>query len=69
MKTLCLERTLHIMLSRPIGPCIRKNRWTAGILSMLVSNVEQPWLSVGSWCRDLILENSDDGWKRKAGGE
>ena len=59
MKTLCLESTLHIMLSRPIGPCIRKNRWTAGILSMLVRNVEQPWLSVGSWCRDLILENTD----------
>ena len=24
MKTLCLESTLHIMLPRPIGPCIRK---------------------------------------------
>ena len=62
MKTLCLESTLHIMLSRPIGPCIRKNRWTAGILSMvhLVRiDVEQPWLSVGSWCSDLMLENSD----------
>ena len=62
MKTLCLESTLHIMLSRPIGPCIRKNRWTAGILSMLQlvrNNVEQPWLSVGSWCSDLMLENSD----------
>ena len=35
MKTLCLESTLHIMLSRPIWPCIRKKGWTAGILSML----------------------------------
>ena len=59
MKTLCLESTLHIMLSRPIGPSIRKNRWTAGILSMLVRNVEQPWLSVDSWPRDLMFENSD----------
>ena len=60
MKTLCLESTLHIMLSRPIGPCIRKNRWTAGILSMLVrKDVEQPWLSVDSWPRDLMFENSD----------
>ena len=48
MKTLCLESPLHIMLSRPIGLCIRKNRWTAGILSMLqlVRN-EQPWLGFG----------------------
>ena len=49
------------MLSRPIGPCIRKNRWTAGILSMLQLvriDVEQPWLSVGSWCSDLMLEKN-----------
>ena len=63
MKTLCLESTLHIMLSRPIGPCIKKNRWIAGILSILQlvrSDVEQPCLAVvGSWRRDLAPENSD----------
>ena len=63
MKTLCLENTLHIMLSRPIGPCIKKNRWIAGILSILQlvrSDVEQPCLGVvGSWRRDLAPENSD----------
>ena len=31
MKTLCLESTLNIMLSKPIWPCIKKNWWIAGI--------------------------------------
>ena len=61
------------MLSKPIGPCIRKNRWTAGILSMLQLvriDVEQPQLSVGSWRHDLVLETqTSDGRTRKAGGE
>ena len=61
MKTLCLESTLHIMLSRPIGPCIKKNRWIAGILSILLvrSDVEQPCLAVVGRRRDLAPENSD----------
>ena len=62
MKTLCLESTLHMMLSRPIGPCIKKNRWIAGILSIQLvrSDVEvAPCLAVGSWRRDLAPENSD----------
>ena len=74
IKTLCLESTLHIKLSRPIVPCIKKSRWTAGILSMLQlirSDAEQPWLAVvGSWRRDLVPENSDfwrmdkESWER-----
>ena len=62
MKTLCLESTLHLMLSRPIGLRTRKNRWTAGIFSMLQlvrNDLEQPWLSEGSWCSDFMLKNSD----------
>ena len=63
MKTVCLESTLHIMLSRLIARCIKKNRWTAGILSMLQlvrSDVERPWLAVvGSWRRDLVPKNLD----------
>ena len=50
IKTLCLESTLHIRLSRSIGPCIRKNRWTAGILSMLQlirSNDGLQWWAAG----------------------
>ena len=60
MKTLRLESTdSNIMLSRPIGP-IKKNRWIAGILSMLRSDMEQPCLAiVGSRHRDLAPENSD----------
>ena len=58
------------MLSRPIGP-IKKNRWIAGILSMLRSDMEQPCLAVvSSWHRDLAPENSDfwrmdkESWER-----
>ena len=65
MKTLCLESTLHIMLSRPIGPCIRTvNSWNnAGILSklqLIKNDVERPCLAVGgSWRRDLVPEKLD----------
>ena len=55
IKTLCLESTLHIRLSRPIVPCI-KNRWTAGILSMLQLIRSNHGL-VGSWRCDLVPEN------------
>ena len=71
IKTLCLESILHIMLSRSIGPCIRKNRWTAGILSMLQlirSNHGLQWWAAGVviWCRKTQIS---DGWTRKAGRE
>ena len=59
IKTLCLDCTLHIRLSRSIGPCIRKNRWTAGILSMLQlirSNDGLQWWAAG--VRDLRPEKS-----------
>ena len=70
MKTLCLESTLHIMLPRPIGPCI-KERWRAGILSILqLTRSTQPCLAVvGSWRRDLVgklkfLTNGQGSWER-----
>ena len=54
MKTLCLESTLHIMLSRPIWPCIRKKGWTAGILSMLQLTRSNHG---GSWRRDFAPDS------------
>ena len=69
MKTLCLESTLHIMLSRPIWPCIRKKGWTAGILSMLQlirSNHGLQWLKAAGiviCCRKTQIS---DGWTRQA---
>ena len=64
MKTLCLESTLHIMLSRPIWPCIRKKGWTGGILSMLQlirSNHGLQWAAgVVICCRKTQIS---DGWK------
>ena len=70
MKTLCLESTLHTMLSSPIRACIRNNRWTAGILSILQltgSNHVQWWAAgVVIWCRKTQVS---DGWTRKAGRE
>ena len=62
------------MLSRPIGPCIKKNRWIAGILSILLvrswrrSNHALQW-----WAAGVVIwlpENSDfwrmdkESWER-----
>ena len=71
MKTRCLESTLHIMLSRPIWPCIRKKGWTVGILSMLQltrSNHGLQWWAAGVviCCRKTQIS---DRWTRKAGRE
>ena len=71
MKTLCLESTLHIMLSRPIWPCIRKKGWAAGILSVLQltrSGHGLQWWAAGLviWCRKTQIS---DGWTGKAGRE
>ena len=54
-----------------MGSCIRKNRRTAGILSMLQlirSNHGLQWWAAGVviWCRKTQIS---DGWTRKAGRE
>ena len=65
MKTLCLESTLHIMLSRPIGPSIRNNG------GQLESCPFSSWL--GATCSNHALQwwktQISDGWTRKAGRE
>ena len=66
MKTLCLESTLHTMLSSPIRACIRNNRWTAGILSILQLTGSNHVAGVVIWCRKTQVS---DGWTRKAGRE
>ena len=60
MKTLCLESTLHIMLPRPIGPCIRKK---GGELESCPSS---SWLGAHNhvlqwWAAGIViwLENSN----------
>ena len=69
-RLVCLESTLHIMLSRPIWPCIRKKGWTAGILFMLQlirSNHGLQWWA--DWRRDLVPEDSDFWWMDKESWE
>ena len=60
MKTLCLESTLHIMLPRPIGPCIRKKGGELG------SCPSSSWLGAHNdvlqwWAAGVViwLENSN----------